>query len=104
MGALAVIVLGPAAFTQGAGGPGGFGGGGFGGGGRGGGGRGFGDPDAMFKMYAGDKDVIDVSTVKVPQWMSQWVTEEQLRKRMNDFLQTKGITSGKMTKDVFQQY
>src|SRR5688572_25984973 len=84
MGGLALIILGPAAFTQPDPGRGGRGGPG------GGMGRGMFDPETIFKQYSGGADVIDVANVKVPQMMSAWVTEEQLRERFQTYLQKKG--------------
>jgi hypothetical protein len=94
LGGLILAIAGPVAFTQG---PGGFGGGGFGGFKRP-------TPEETFKQYSGGKDVIIVSQVQVPERMSRWMTTEQLRERMNTFLQKKGITDGKMTLALYTEY
>jgi hypothetical protein len=103
LGGLILTIVGPVAFTQG---PGGFGGGGFGGGfGKGGKGGFRGpDPEAQFKMYSGGKDVIVVAEVVVPERMARWMTTEQLRERMNAYLQKKGITNGQMTLEQYKDY
>ena len=88
LGGLLLAIVGPVAFTQG---PGGFGG-------RGGSRW---DPAEMFKQYANGKDVITVAEV---QSTSRRMTTEQLRERMNTFLQKKGITNGKMTLAQYQEY
>jgi len=93
LGGLVLAIVGPVAFTQG---PGGFGG-------KGGKKMGF-DPETIFKMYSGGADVIDVSTVQVPERMSRFMTTEQLREQMNAFLQKKGVTNGKMTLALYQEY
>jgi hypothetical protein len=92
---LVLVIVGPAAFTQP--GPGGRGGGG----GRG---RGMMDPNAMFNMYSGGKDEIVVSEVQVPEFMQRWVTADDLKERMNNFLKSKGVTDGRMTRELFTQY
>jgi Ca2+-binding EF-hand superfamily protein len=107
LGGLILAIVGPVAFTQQGPGPGrgGFGPGGWGGG-RGGFGGGFRRPDPaeQFKQYSGGKDVITVSEVQVPERMARWMSTEQLRERMNTFLQKKGITNGKMTQAQFEEY
>jgi len=94
LGGLVLAIVGPVAFTQG---PGGFGKGGKGGFRRP-------DPEEVFKQYSGGKDVIKVAEVQVPERMSRFMSTEQLRERMNAYLQKKGITNGQMTFAQYQDY
>jgi len=71
--------------------------------GKGGGPRGP-DPEESFKQFSGGKDVIVVSEMTVPERMARWVSTEQLRERMNAYLQKKGITGGRMTLDQYKDY
>lgn len=77
-------------------------------GGKGKGKGGFGgmDPESQFKQYSGGKDVITISEVEAPQWMSRFlnVTSEQLREKMRAYLQKKGVTNGRMTMEQFRDY
>ncbi|MBY0232089.1 MAG: hypothetical protein K2W96_22660, partial [Gemmataceae bacterium] len=108
---MGVLVLGlgvPVAFTQGPGG--GFGrGGGFGGGGKRGGGGGFQmNPDVFFNMMAGkdkegkQRDVIVVSEYEAPMWSRE--TTAQVRDKLNAYLSKRGISDGKMTREIYAGY
>lgn len=88
-----VALLIPAAYTQ-RGGPGG---------GRGGpgGGKGF-NPDDIFNRISGGADSFDVNTIELRQRGEE--TIEQQREKMNAYLQTKGVTNGKMTKELYKEF
>jgi Ca2+-binding EF-hand superfamily protein len=96
-----VAVLLPAAYTQFGRGPGGgFGGkGGFGG--PGGMGKMF-NPDDIFNRMSNGADSFDVNTVELRQRGEE--TVEQQREKMNAYLQTKGVTNGKMTKELYREF
>jgi hypothetical protein len=91
LGGLVLILLGPLAFTQP--GPGG-----------GKGKRGRRDPNEMFNQLSGGKDEIVVAEVQSPEFFQRFQTTEELRERMLAFLQKKGITTGKMTRDLYAEY
>ncbi len=97
--ALMIAIVGPAVFSQP--GPGMGGRGGKGKGGRGGGGGGFGDPSAFWDQIAPGKDSIDVNNIEFPPQMQGFSTF--IRQRYSDFLQTKGVTDGIMTRAMFDE-
>src|SRR5438128_1624614 len=87
---LAILLVGAMpGFTQYPQGPGGFGG-------RGGGGkgmRGFGDPNQMFNMMTGGKEV----------WVRSDITDTRQQGFFDRIAQNLNITNGQITKDQFQQ-
>jgi hypothetical protein len=88
-----VALLIPAAYTQ-RGGPGG---------GRGPGGKGGGfNPDDIFNMLSKGSATFDVNTVELRQFGAE--TVEQQREKMNTYLQTKGVSNGSMTKELYKEY
>ncbi|MFO0844192.1 MAG: EF-hand domain-containing protein [Gemmataceae bacterium] len=95
-----VAVLIPAAYTQfgGRGGPGG----GKGGFGKGGFGKGGFNPDDIFNMLSKGSPTFDVNTVELRQFGQE--TVEQQREKMNSYLQTKGVSNGSMTKELYKEY
>jgi Ca2+-binding EF-hand superfamily protein len=105
----ALLLLGPAvALSQpggfpGGGQPGGGGPGGWGGrlqlgGGPGGPGGGFRDPNMIFNMLSGGKDVIVVSDL-----MNNPMAARD-KDRIDSYMQRNGITNGQLTRDQFAQY
>jgi Ca2+-binding EF-hand superfamily protein len=95
---LLLAVIGPMVLSQD---PrqGGFGGRGGGFGGKRGGGGMFGDPTAFWDQVAQGKDSINVNDVQFPPQMSFFA--DRIRERWSNFLQTKGITNGIMTKELY---
>ena len=94
LGGLFLMVMGPLAFTQP--GPGGSKGG------KGGGKGGF-DPANIFTLLSGGKDSFDVKTVQLQSW-GRGPTPEEQKDAMLVFLQTKGVTNGVMTKDLYVEH
>jgi len=92
LGCLVLSLLVPVAFTQRRGGPGG------GPGGPGG----FKMPtaDESFDRMANGANSFDVNKVE---FRSRWETPEQQREKMMTFLQTKGVTNGIMTRELYKE-
>ncbi|MFO0879576.1 MAG: hypothetical protein U0840_19700 [Gemmataceae bacterium] len=85
--------------------------GGFGGGGRGGkGGGGFGgggafkmpSADDIFDRISGGAATFDVNKVELQQRGPE--TVEQQREKMMSYLQTKGVSNGQMTKELYREF
>ncbi|MFM7152268.1 MAG: EF-hand domain-containing protein, partial [Gemmataceae bacterium] len=91
---------------------GGPGGGGPGGGGGGGGGRMmmFGGPgggnftDMIFNGISGGADKFDVSKVQIDERFLRGTTLEKERENMTNFLNTKGVRDGMMSKELYSEY
>jgi Ca2+-binding EF-hand superfamily protein len=99
---LLLAVVGPMVLSQDPGPPGGFGRGGFGKGGFGKGGFGRGgmmDPTAFWDQIAQGKDSVNVNEVQFPPQMAFFA--DRIRERWSNFLQTKGVTNGIMTKELY---
>jgi len=62
-------------------------------------------PEMMFDRLSGGADAFDVSTVAVPeQSLRQGETVDQRREAWLTFLETKGVTDGKMTRELFREF
>jgi len=90
LGALVLGVVASVAFTQGPGGGQKM--------------RGGMDPDSVFDKYAKGKEVLTVSEVEVDGWMAKMLPTEKVREWMSSYLQEKGVTNGKMTREQFRDY
>ena len=63
-----------------------------------------GGSDRIFDLYSGGKDEFDVATVAIPPQFTRGESAEQKRARWAAFLQKKGVSDGKMTRDLFRQF
>jgi Ca2+-binding EF-hand superfamily protein len=92
LGCLVVLVLGPVTafpqFPPGGGDQGGF---------RM---RGPRDPNFLFNIYSGGKDVFNIDNI--PEIMTQ--RDPQMKDRIRSFLERKGVNNGLMTRDLFAEY
>lgn len=95
LGCLLIALLGPAVFSQ----RGGMGGGK---GGKGGMGKGMFNPDDIFNRMSNGEATFDVNKVELRQWGQE--TVEQQREKMMSFLQSKGVSNGQMTKELYREY
>ena len=60
------------------------------------------DPATMWESLAPGKDSINVNEVQFPPQMQMFA--DRLRQRMAEYLQTKGVTNGVMTKAQYMEY
>lgn len=57
-----------------------------------------------FQKMSGGKDSFDVNTVQLPQEMTWRESAEQVKARMKEFLEKKGVKDGRMTQELYQEY